>query len=101
MSNQQEYILETKDISKSFPGVKALDHVSIQVKPGEVLAVVGENGAGKSTLMKTLVGLHKPDPGSGDIILDGEKVNFRDPLDAKKSGLIIIFQELEIGRAHV
>jgi ABC-type sugar transport system ATPase subunit len=96
VSNQQEYILETKDISKSFPGVKALDHVSIQVKPGEVLAVVGENGAGKSTLMKTLVGLHKPDSGSGDIILDGEPVRFHDPLDAKKSGLIIIFQELSL-----
>lgn len=96
MSNQQEYILETKSISKTFPGVKALDNVSIQVKPGEVLAVVGENGAGKSTLMKTLVGLHKPDTGSGDIILDGEKVSFHDPLDAKKSGLIIIFQELSL-----
>lgn len=96
MSNGREFILETKNISKSFPGVKALDNVSIQVKPGEVLAVVGENGAGKSTLMKTLVGLHKPDPGSGDIILDGEKVSFHDPLDAKKSGLIIIFQELSL-----
>lgn len=96
MSNGQEFILETKDISKTFPGVKALDKVSIQVRPGEVLAVVGENGAGKSTLMKTLVGLHKPDPGSGDIFLDGESVRFHDPLDAKKSGLIIIFQELSL-----
>ena len=52
-----EYVLEMKDISKSFPGVKALDHVQLQVKPGEVHALMGENGAGKSTLMKILMGI--------------------------------------------
>ena len=52
-----EYVLEMKDISKTFPGVKALDHVQLQVKPGEVHALMGENGAGKSTLMKILMGI--------------------------------------------
>lgn len=92
----QKNILEINNISKTFPGVKALDDVSIEVKEGEILAVVGENGAGKSTLMKTLVGLHKPDHGSGKIILDGKETHFSDPLDAKRSGLIIIFQELSL-----
>ena len=53
-----EYVLEMKDISKTFPGVKALDHVQLQVKPGEVHALMGENGAGKSTLMKILMGIY-------------------------------------------
>ena len=53
-----EYILEMKDISKTFPGVKALDHVQLQVRPGEVHALMGENGAGKSTLIKVLTGVH-------------------------------------------
>ena len=53
-----EYILEMKDISKTFPGVKALDHVQLQVRPGEVHALMGENGAGKSTLMKILMGIY-------------------------------------------
>ena len=56
-----EYVLEMKDISKSFPGVKALDHVQLQVKPGEVHALMGENGAGKSTLMKILMGIYTKD----------------------------------------
>ena len=58
-----EYILEMKDISKTFPGVKALDHVQLQVRPGEVHALMGENGAGKSTLMKILMGIYTKDPG--------------------------------------
>ena len=58
-----EYILEMKDISKTFPGVKALDHVQLQVRPGEVHALMGENGAGKSTLMKILMGIYTRDAG--------------------------------------
>ena len=56
-----EYVLEMKDISKTFPGVAALDHVRLQVKPGEVHALMGENGAGKSTLMKILMGIYTKD----------------------------------------
>lgn len=64
--NCMEYILEMKDISKTFPGVKALDHVQLQVRPGEVHALMGENGAGKSTLMKILMGIYTRDAGCDD-----------------------------------
>ena len=66
-----EYILEMKDISKSFPGVKALDRVQLNVRPGEVHALRGENGAGKSTLMKILMGIYKKDQG-GEILFNGK-----------------------------
>lgn len=89
---QYEYILHMKDISKSFPGVAALNRVSLQVKAGEVHALMGENGAGKSTLMKILAGIEKPD--SGEIWLKGEKVNFAQPLDALQKGISMIHQEL-------
>lgn len=72
-----EYILEMKDICKSFPGVKALDHVSLQLKAGHVHSLMGENGAGKSTLMKCLFGIYKLD--EGEIIYNGEQVNIKDP----------------------
>ena len=96
VAKENGYVLTVNEISKTFPGVKALDKVELHVQRGEVLALVGENGAGKSTLMKTLVGLHKPDHGSGDIVFDGKKVSFHNPLDAKNNGLIIIFQELSL-----
>ena len=64
-----EYVLEMKDISKTFPGVVALDHVQLQVRPGEVHALMGENGAGKSTLMKILMGIYTKDPG-GEILFE-------------------------------
>lgn len=66
-----EYVLEMKDISKTFPGVVALDHVQLQVRPGEVHALMGENGAGKSTLMKILNGLYSSD--SGRVLLMGRR----------------------------
>lgn len=75
----QEYIVELEHINKSFPGVKALDDVSFNLKAGEVLALLGENGAGKSTLMKILSGVYTRD--SGDIKLFGEKI---DELTPKK-----------------
>jgi len=89
-------ILEMNEVSKSFPGVKALDRVNLQAKAGEVLALVGENGAGKSTLMKVLAGIYRPDARSGDIVLDGGKVQYSSPLEARKDGLILIFQELSL-----
>lgn len=85
---------EIKDISKSFPGVKALDNVSFSIDEGEVRALVGENGAGKSTLMKILNGNYKMDAGS--IIIDGKEVHITDPTAAAKHGISIIFQELNL-----
>jgi len=87
-----EYILEMKDICKTFPGVKALDHVSLQLKPGHVHSLMGENGAGKSTLMKCLFGIYKKDEGT--IIYDGQEVNILDPFDALNRGIAMVHQEL-------
>lgn len=88
-----EIILEMNHISKSFPGVKALDDVSFHVKRGTVHALMGENGAGKSTLMKCLFGIYTPD--EGEIILEGKKMNFHNPKDALHVGITMIHQELQ------
>ncbi len=92
MSEQPRPLLEMRGVSKSFPGVKALDKVDLRVYPGEVLALVGENGAGKSTLMKILSGVHRMD--EGEIILEGKPVSLPDPLSSQKAGISIIYQEL-------
>ena len=88
-------LLELKGISKTFPGVKALSDVDLDLRPGEVLGLCGENGAGKSTLMKVLTGIHKSDPG-GEIRLQGEQVDIQSPEHARDLGLSIIHQELNI-----
>jgi ribose transport system ATP-binding protein len=88
-------ILEMRGISKTFPGVKALSDVSLQIFPGEVHALMGENGAGKSTLMKILSGAYQADPG-GEIRLDGQPVVIDGPLAAKRLGVAIIYQELSL-----
>jgi len=88
-------LLELKGISKTFPGVKALSDVDLDLRPGEVLGLCGENGAGKSTLMKVLTGIHKSDPG-GEIWLQGEQVDIQSPEHARDLGLSIIHQELNI-----
>ena len=88
-----EYILEMKDISKTFPGVKALDHVQLQVKPREVHALMGENGAGKSTLMKILMGIYTKDDG-GEILFDGKPYHASNPKEAMDTGVAMIHQEL-------
>lgn len=90
-----EYILSIKDISKSFPGVKALKGVSFDVKRGSVHGLVGENGAGKSTLMKILSGVHKKDAG-GKVVFDGETIEHTTPLESMQRGLAIIYQELNL-----
>lgn len=89
---QEKYRLKVSNMSKSFPGVKALDKVQLEVKPGSVHALIGENGAGKSTLMKCLFGLYHPEEGT--IELDGEKVDVSDPNMALKLGISMIHQEL-------
>jgi methyl-galactoside transport system ATP-binding protein len=87
-----EYMLEMKGITKEFPGVKALDGVTLQVRPGTVHALMGENGAGKSTLMKCLFGIYKPD--SGEIYLNGQKAEINNSSDALKLGVSMIHQEM-------
>lgn len=88
----RKMIIELNNISKSFPGVKALDAVSFSVKAGEIHALVGENGAGKSTLTKVIAGVYQADEGS--IKFEGELVRWSDPADAKAHGIHVIYQEL-------
>ncbi len=88
-----EYRLEMKNITKTFPGVKALDNVSLKLKPGTVHALMGENGAGKSTLMKCMFGIYKMD--SGEIYYEGKKVTINDPMEALNQGIAMVHQELQ------
>ncbi|MCO6452874.1 MAG: sugar ABC transporter ATP-binding protein [Caldilineales bacterium] len=90
----KEPVFEFIDISKIFPGVQALDHVGLEVYPGEVLALVGENGAGKSTLLKVMNGDYAPDGGS--LKFRGEQVSFQSPAEAHALGVRVIYQEPEI-----
>ena len=89
-----EVILTMKDIDKSFPGVHALDHVSFEVKRGEVHALMGENGAGKSTLMKVLTGIYTKD--SGSITYEGKEIEFHNTREAQDAGVVIVHQELNM-----
>ena len=87
-----EYVLEMNNITKVFPGVKALDGVTLKVRPGSVHALMGENGAGKSTLMKCLFGIYHED--GGEIILDGKKQVINTSKQALDLGISMIHQEL-------
>ena len=84
--------LQVLNISKSFPGVLALDDISLKARKGSVLVLCGENGAGKSTLMKIINGVYQPD--CGEILIDGKKVHIRNPMQARGCGISMIFQEL-------
>lgn len=87
-----KYLLEMRNVHKAFPGVKALDGVTLKVRPGTVHTLIGENGAGKSTLMKCLFGIYKMD--QGEIFLDGERVEFKDSKHALENGVAMVHQEL-------
>ena len=89
-----EVILTMEGIDKSFPGVHALDHVNLEVRKGEVHALMGENGAGKSTLMKVLTGIYTKD--SGTITYEGKEVEFHGPKEAQEAGIVIVHQELNM-----
>lgn len=91
-----EIILEMKNITKTFPGVKVLDNVNLQVKKGEIHALVGENGAGKSTLMNVLSGIYPYGTYEGDIIYEGEQCKFQQIKDSENKGIVIIHQELAL-----
>lgn len=88
----QDVLLKMTDITKTFPGVKALDHVSLELQAGTVHALMGENGAGKSTLMKCLFGIYNKD--SGTILLEGKEVNFKSSREALDNGVAMVHQEL-------
>ena len=90
--NEQEFILNCKGISKAFGGTQALKDVQLQVRPGEVHALMGENGAGKSTLMKIVIGLYKQD--KGEMFFEGKPYQAKGPVDAIKAGIAMIHQEL-------
>ena len=92
MNTDQDILLQMTDITKTFPGVKALDHVSLTLKRGTVHALMGENGAGKSTLMKCLFGIYNKD--SGTILLEGKEVNFKNSREALDHGVAMVHQEL-------
>jgi methyl-galactoside transport system ATP-binding protein len=90
--DENKYVLEMTDIEKQFPGVKALDHAMLKLRPGTVHALMGENGAGKSTLMKCLFGIYKAD--GGKILIDGKETNFSGPKNALDNGVAMVHQEL-------
>src|SRR5512135_2093131 len=86
--------LEIRNVSKAFPNVQALSDVSLDIRPGEILAFMGENGAGKSTLLKIINGDYQPD--TGTLTIDGQRLAFSSPRDAHKAGIRVIYQEPEI-----
>ena len=89
-------ILEMRNITKTFPGVKALDNVNFKVEEGEIHALVGENGAGKSTLMNVLSGIYPYGTYEGDIVYRGETCKFNTIRDSESKGIVIIHQELAL-----
>lgn len=91
---EQQPLLKTIDLSKHFGGLVAVDNVSLEVYPGEVIGLVGDNGAGKSTLIKMISGVYHPD--GGKIFLAGQEVNFGTPMEARKQGIETIYQDLAL-----
>src|SRR5205814_10069165 len=87
-------ILQVKDLYKRFGGLVAVDHVSLDMYPGEVIGLLGDNGAGKSTLIKMISGAYKPD--GGQILLNGEAISFSTPLEARRRGIETIYQDLAL-----
>ena len=90
----EDYILKLDGISKSFPGVKALQNVSFQVRRGDIHGLVGENGAGKSTLIKILCGVYTAD--GGQVTFKGARLSPKNPLDAQMQGISVVHQELKL-----
>ena len=90
----KDYIFKIKGITKEFPGVKALDNVSINIERGTIHGLIGENGAGKSTLIKILAGIYQPN--SGEIELNGETHSFSSPIEARRAGISVVHQEIKL-----
>ena len=93
-NNGSEYIIEMRNITKEFPGIKANDNITLQLKRGEIHALLGENGAGKSTLMSVLFGLYQPE--EGEILKNGEVVKINDPNDATALGIGMVHQHFKL-----
>ena len=91
---EKEIVLDMKNVSKTFPGVKALQHVDFKLRKGEIHALMGENGAGKSTLIKVLTGVH--DFESGEIIMSGASIINKSPQDAQSHGISTVYQEVNL-----
>ncbi|GAB7204900.1 hypothetical protein OS21_13900 [Dickeya oryzae] len=94
LTTQREFLLEMTNISKSFPGVKALDNVNLKVRPHSIHALMGENGAGKSTLLKCLFGIYQKDTGS--IQFQGQEIDFKSAKEALENGVSMVHQELNL-----
>jgi len=94
MVEAKQPILQVKNLSKRFGGLVAVDNVSLEVYPGEVVGLLGDNGAGKSTLIKLISGVHRSD--GGQVIFDGAEVSFATPLDARRVGIETIYQDLAL-----
>ena len=92
--SDKDVLLKMVDIEKSFPGVKALDDVTINIERGTIHGLVGENGAGKSTLIKVLAGIYQPN--KGEIILDGKPCRFNSPIEARRAGISVVHQEIKL-----
>jgi len=93
-AHTQNAVLDLKNIHKSFGGIVAIEDFSLQLKAGEIVALVGDNGAGKSTLIKIISGVHSPTTGS--ISFDGNEVSFKDATEARKSGIEVVYQDLAL-----
>ena len=93
--NGSDVFISLKNVSKTFPGVKALTDINFDVRKGEVHGLIGENGAGKSTLIKVLAGVHQPDPGA-EIIIDGERVEQLTPTESMRRGIMVIYQDFSL-----
>ena len=91
---EKDYILSLKGITKEFPGVRALDDVTINIERGTIHGLVGENGAGKSTLIKVLAGIYQPN--AGEVVLEGKSQNFKSPIEARRAGISVVHQEIKL-----
>ena len=94
----EDTILKIENVSKSYPGVKALKHINMTIKKGEIRAFLGENGAGKSTLIKCIMGVESPDEGSVSINCDGEWKSPKNPVESKELGMFANYQHVNIAK---
>ena len=94
MENTPEYVIEMLHITKEFPGIKANDDITLQLRKGEIHALLGENGAGKSTLMSVLFGMYQPE--EGEILKNGKPVKINDPNDATALGIGMVHQHFKL-----